>query len=128
MVNFDNETTITRPAIDIIRVLVLEKREDCISAGKGYHKVALEGASCSDSEFRSRLWALYSELRSSLKRHYPKDYEVMKENILRGEEEDLFNTFDKINEFLDMIKLTRLDTQKVYDSTRVEIENTEKSL
>jgi len=134
MVDFNNETTITRPAVDIERVLVLQRRHDCIEAYEGYQKTILSGADTGDYTFRSRVLSLFIELKASLKRHYPEgdkdkiSFVELETWIRKGEEDELFNAFDLINDFLDVIKLTRLDTHKVYDSTRVEVENREKKL
>ena len=128
MVDFNNETTITRPAVDIERVLVLQRRNDCIESYESYIRTRLNGVESSDSTFRSRVLGLFIELKASLKRHYPKEWEEVEENIKTGDSEKLFNAFDLINDFLDTIKLTRLDTNKVYDSTRVEVENKERKL
>jgi len=134
MVDFNNETTITRPAVDIERVLVLQRRHDCIEAYEGYQKAILSGADTGDYTFRSRVLSLFIELKASLKRHYPEgdkdkiSFVELETWIRKGEEDELFNAFDLINDFLDVIKLTRLDTHKVYDSTRVEVENREKKL
>jgi len=137
MVDFNNETTITRPAIDIERVIVLQRRHDTIEAFEGYNKLILSGAQASDHNFRSRVMSLYIELEASLERHYPeknKDPEIPSYKDLHkwiskdSSSEDLLKGFRFINKFLDKIKLTRLDTQRVYDSTRVETENREKKL
>jgi len=136
MVDFNNEVTITRPAIDIERVIVLQRRHDCIEAYEGYNKTIMNGAQAQDSNFRSRVLSLFIELKASLTRKYPvnkkeeTDVSVteMQEAIMKGDLEKVFEVFDKINNYLDEIKLTRLDIHKVYDSTRVEVENREKKL
>lgn len=134
MVDFNNETTITRPAIDIERVIVLQRRFDCIEAYESYNKHNFQGAGADISDFKARLNSLFWELKSALKRHFPKNskgdpsYKDVDEWIKSDNDEDLLKAFDLINDWLDSIKLTRLDTHKVYDSTRVETENREKKL
>lgn len=128
MVDFDNETTIGTPAGDVIKIIILQRRYDVLEALESYNKTQGAGAEGGNSIFRARLTTLFYELHPALKRQKELDVEKLKEQIQHGKQEDLIAAFEQINDTLDQLRLTRFDTRKQIDTTRVEHEDKEKGL
>ena len=129
MVDFNNETTVTRPAADIIRVLILQRRNDVIDSFEFFRKSKANNIQSSTAIIQSRLFALFLELQAAFKRRYKEaDYTRLLKRIESSQYADLYDAFLTMNEELDKLKLTQIDTGKVYDSTRVEEENKAKNL
>lgn len=132
MVNFNDEATVTTPSWDILKLLALEKRENVILSIEFYYKNKAQG---SDEEhdldiIRSRLLCLFYELESWLKRTAKdqEEVETLRMNIFEGDEKQVFSAITYLNDFMDRMNLTRIDTKKVYDKNRVEVENELKEL
>lgn len=126
MVDFDNETTIGTPAADVQRISILQRRYDLIEAFEMYKKATYQNANTGSAIVRARLLSLFLELQATLKRRWDnKKYEKIKNLIFekKVEEEKLIEIIFEINEELDKIQLTKIDTKKVYDSGKVEEEN-----
>lgn len=132
MVDFDNETTVTRPASDIIRVVILERRYNLMEALERYYmNAALGGVDTSHDEavVRARLLSLIDELRPMLDRRLrPEEKEELERALDRTDMDSTLKAFHLVNKMLDIVKLIMIDTRKVYDSTNVEAENREKGL
>ncbi len=128
MVNFDNEATIGIPATDIEKVSILQRRYDVIEALEQFKQKKYNKINAPISPVRARLLSLFIELQATLKRRLgKKDYKKLRRAILSvDKEEALLNIIERINDVLDEIRLTRIDTQKVYNSQSVEDENKEK--
>ena len=126
MVDFNAEATVSASAIDILRILILQRRNDVIDAFEQYRKI--EKHSNPDTAIiRSRLISLFMEIQAMLKRKL-KEYEELCELIQSEEFDSLEVAFFLINEFLDDNKLIRIDNRKIYDSTRAASEDEEKGL
>lgn len=134
MVDFDNEKTVGTPALDVEKISILQRRYDLIEAYELYKKANFSHAAGHLSLVRARLVSLFMELQACLKRRMAsgKATEESKEafnRIVRAcfdkevKEEEIREVFFIINEELDNIRLTRVDTQKSYDSSKVEEEN-----
>lgn len=123
--DWDN-TTVGQPASEIIKILILQKRNDLIEAIEHYYKDKYISNMGDLSIIRARLTSLFVELQAMLKRRIP-EYEVLKEKVFTSnKEEELFSIIYQINEILDSVNLTKIDNKKVYDRMRVEEENYEK--
>lgn len=125
MVDFNNDATVGTPAVDVERISILQRRYDLIEAIEYYRKKRLDGAAFPISVVRSRLFSLFLEVQACLKRRLkPEDYNNLFSICYDSKEElELLDAVYKINEVLDELRLTRIDTQKVYDSTDTEAEN-----
>lgn len=126
MVNFNNDTTIGRPAVDVERISILQRRYDMIEAFEAYKKSRMLGMDVDLSIVRCRLMSLFIEVQGMLKRQLnAKDYlELYNICFESKNEKDILNAIFHMSEFLDSIKLTRVDTQPVYDYEDAEAENT----
>jgi hypothetical protein len=110
MVDFNNETTVTRPSADIVRVLILQRRNDLIEAFEFYEKKKSTGIAVDIGLLQSRLFSLFLELQASLKRREKEDYDRLCRQVRSRKYEELLDAFLFINEFLDKMKLTQIDT------------------
>lgn len=130
MVDFDNETTIGVPAADITKILILQRRTYLFDSYEAYLKQQAKGVQADQSVMKARLHSLFLELQATLKRRLTKEDEY-KQLILKINSDnidDLYEAMLFLNEQLDDMNLTRLDTRRRYDSTKVENENKEKGL
>lgn len=127
MVDFNNDNTIGTPATDIIRVLILEKRTNIIEVLENINK--REASDNYDTGvLRARIQSLYWEIEGMLKRKAEKDKDF--KDIYSKLITDLFDRktslerlqeiFSEINNYLDFIRLTRIDNREQYDRRRVE--------
>jgi len=129
MVDFDNETTIGTPAVDIVRVLILQRRADVFEAWELYNKEKYANQQTDISIVRARLFSLFLELQGGLKRRLnPKEYTALVKDLEDTKEEAVLKTILTLNEYLDSLNLTKIDTKKKYDKSRVEKEHKEKKL
>lgn len=135
MVDFNNEATIGTPAVDVQRITVLQRRYDLFEVLEDHKKKTLSGVSFPFSYVQARLMTLFLELQGMLKRRWKdKGKEELKQayddlyNVCMGKkdsasEEDYIKAILKLNEFLDELNLTKLDTRQQYDSGDMEKEN-----
>lgn len=128
MVDFNNETTIGTPATEVVKILILQRRNDLFEALEHHRKRAYAGVQSDISIVRARLFSLFLELQATLKRKLGADeYNRIKGVVLENTNEDeLIEVIYELNECLDEMKLIRLDNTKTYDATDTEIENKEK--
>lgn len=129
MVDFDNEATVGVPAGEILKILILQRRTYVFDSYELLVKQDSQGVVANVSLFKSRLHALFLEIQSILKRRMKKDeYTALTEDLDSNEISVLYRVMISINDQLDDLNLTRIDTRKRYDSTKVEYENGEKGL
>lgn len=113
----------------------MQRRYDLFDALEAYQKQALTNIQAPDSFVKARLMTLFLELQGMLKRRWydskkdelKKFYDTLK-SICMGEKkdakmEDVYSAIYVINEFLDNIRLTRVDTQQQYNPQSMETEN-----
>ena len=126
MVDFNNETTIGTPALDIVRVLILQARNNVFEALEDYNKKEAQGIDTGLHIVRARLCTWFIEHQAYLKRtlpgdDYPKLYaEIMKNNLNKAR---IMEIIEFLNGVLDNLNITKLDIKRRYDRTRVEEEN-----
>lgn len=128
MVDFNNETIVGIPAQDIERVLILQARNDFLIGREHYAKEKIQAGYSDTSTISTRLQTLFLQLQALLKRRLKEEeYDKMKHEIFNTKDyETILINYIIINELLDSINLTKIDTKKVYDRIRVEEENREK--
>ncbi len=129
MVDFNNQSTVGTPAVDIVRVLVLERRANLFEAVEDYKKKQGQGIDPPLGQVKARLFVLWLELEAQYIRKFGKEKaDPLIEQMKSKEEEEIFKVISKLNEYLDWLKLTKLDNKIVYDPTLVETENKVKGL
>lgn len=125
MVDFNNDTTIGTPALDVEKISILQRRYDFLEAYEDYKKKRMMNTPQPLNYTIARLITLFLECCAMLERRLQKeDYTILLNNCFEAttEEEVLFS-FLRINKELDTIQLIKIDTNKVYDSTKTETEN-----
>lgn len=132
MVDFNNETTIGTPAVDVVRILILQRHSDLIEAYEVYLKQKYAKINISTAVVKARLFSLFLQLQPTIKRRYGEDieaYNIIQKLFTNPEgQEKIEEALYYINELLDDLRLTRIDTKKQYNSTSVEAENKAKGL
>jgi hypothetical protein len=120
MVDFDNDVTIGTPAIDIVRVLVLQRRNDLLEAIELYKKQDSQGINSDLATLKARTLSLFLELQAYLERKLKAEqYNKLKEIVLNSNSfEDILTFVHDINYLLDELRLIRLDTKQVYNPTK----------
>jgi len=134
MVDFNNETTVTVPPSDLVKIAILQRRYDLLEAYEDYKKNKLRGANITLSIVKARLITFFLEVQACFRRRLhdkknePNIYEKIKTLCFNNDiiEEEVLEAIFLINEELDNMKLIVPDTAKSYDSRRVEVENKEK--
>lgn len=129
MVNFNNETTVTQAPAEIVKITRLEKRYNLFEALERYYKDDLGGQD-TDHELTvvavrglNLMWELAGELVRK-----KKNIVSIRDNLLSQNKIRILEEVERLNLFCDEIGLTRIDINKVYDTTRVENENREKKI
>jgi hypothetical protein len=130
MVDFNNETTITTPSLNIIKVLRLERRYNLIESLEVYYRAKALGDSSQEIiTFKARLLGLVAELEGEISRHLSAEQKkVLDEQLSALDDSKLLLAWSTINLLLDKLGLTKMDTKTKYDETRTEIENKIKKL
>jgi len=129
MVDFNNEATISTPAVDIVRVLILQRHSDALDAIEFYKKKTLGGVAYPTDVMASRIYSLYLQNIKPIQRNISKeDFKQLEKDVNSIEEADLIKAFLIINGVLDELRLTKIDTGKKHDTTNVEEENHVKGL
>ncbi len=136
MVNFSKPEHLTQPVGNIAKILILEKKDNVVLA---YEELLAKEWAGKDSKtlkayLSSRLYILYKEVEAMLKRHKKNDCEEWEliQKLFRNKGGVSMENIDRIItflfEFLDFIKLTRIDTKAGIDTTRTALEDLEAEL
>jgi hypothetical protein len=131
MVDFNNDATVATPATDVVRILILQRRNDCIEAIEAYIRNLGKTGSADPYEVRARIHSLFLELQAALRRRLSvEEYHAVRVLVINHHTAiiDLVRCFEFMNQWLDENKLIRIDTKKQYDSTIVTEEDGEKGL
>lgn len=125
MVNFNNENTISTPATDVMRILILERRANVIEAIEHYIKLRNNGTDIADLEIlKARLFTMYLEVSAMLNNHLkPEEYAELQEQIGSDSFKDLVQAFHKIDGVLYDITLTKIDSKRNIDWSNIEATN-----
>ena len=131
MVDFNNQSTIATPAVNVERISILEARVNTFLALEEYNTKKFNGVNMSISIVRSRLitWFLFHQ--PYLKRAFKDDDQIVFYNKMLKDlfDEELLDdttilryvTF--LNEICDSLRITRLDNFKQIDTLDIEAEN-----
>jgi len=124
MVDFNNDATIGTPAVDVVRILILQRRSDLFEALEQYNKQEIRGIQCDLAVVRSRLISLFYELQSGLKRRSTvEEYNSIVEGLKSDKIDDVKKIISKVNHYLDEIRLIRLDNKPHVDKKNWEAVN-----
>ena len=139
MVDFNNDATISTPPGDVVKIVVLERREQVIEALEAVSLVDHLGQEAGTKEaiLRARLLALWYQLQAMVYRRLAKakggaddpDYRMIEKRIMAAKKkDDMIEAFQWMNCFIDDMGLTLIDSTARYDRKRVEDVNTKKGL
>ena len=126
MVDFDNEATISTPAAEIVKILLLQARQNLFEAWEEYYKKMEYGTDVGLAVVKARLFSLWLEMQATLKRRLTeKEYNHIYRNALSDKQSEVLSAILRLNEILDELQVTRLDSKRVYNRQNVEEENVE---
>jgi len=130
MVDFNNDTTVGMPAVDIERVSILQRRYDFIEAFEFYKKRTLSNVAMPNDLVRSRLLSLFLQMQGGFKRRYDKkDYDRIKDACWNSKtEEDIIEAFYQLSEELDKLNITKIDNRRAVRRDIAEEENKDAGL
>jgi len=128
MVDFNNETTVGTPALDVVKIIILQRQFDLIEAWESYNKKNTE-TDADPNIFQARLFSLFMQIEALLHRRFKKEeYEELYKLVRSHKVADSEKAYLIINRELDNLNLTKIDIRRKIDTTRVENENREKGL
>lgn len=126
MVNFNDETTMTRPRKDIVNIMILQELQDILEAITFLEMKDDKDRSQGLPELKSKLLSLITLIRTPLETKLQKDKKgTIKElrqaiySLTYNDKEELYNIIDYIEEFLYNKDVTKWDTKEVYDRTDI---------
>lgn len=124
MVDFNNETTVAQPPINLLQILIIQKREYFLDAVEAFEKQEELGFQPSIGVVKGRTKNLYYGIRSLMLRKMDKEEFEKLQELLKGSElQDFIEAFQIMDAFLDKVKVITIDTRKSYDRTRVSEED-----
>lgn len=129
MVNFDDSQTISTPAYEVEKITILQRRYDLLEALEYYEKLYFQSGTNSNAQavLRARMRTLFRQLKPVLKRKYKKEeYQEFIKKVNSKSEEDISWCIDELLDFIDRIKITRIDNAKEIDSADIEEVNKSK--
>lgn len=152
MVDFNQEGTVATAPSDLLKMLILEKRDSVIMAIVRYNKAKSNGVASYSNEVVSTLVGLWYELKAMLLGSADKKEKVhcfnledktkqgeviiitldliskIEKDLLNSKYEDLISIFNFLNDYLYMKGITKIDLRKNYDSSRASAVNKAKGL
>lgn len=126
----NNEGSITTTPHNLVKILILQRRSDVISAIEAYNKIKFQArrrSELSTHDLRATLTSLYYEIEAILRRTDRKKADLIYKALSNpaAQYAKLIRVYQYLNKFLDDKELIRIDTKKSYDRTSIEQENQE---
>ena len=139
MVDFNNETTITRPRQDVVNFIILQRRQDTLDKYIEYKTSSLKQGIDNMNKlatFQAYLTALLEEIRSMLeskgwtniKNNPYKDTTELIQSIESTNPEKILQAWRFIDSYLYSKGLTKTDTKDIIDMTDIEEDNASEEL
>jgi hypothetical protein len=124
--------TSSTPPLDVLKILLLQRRDAVLEAIESYYKQHDVVGSAPTHFITSRVRTLFFDVEPMLRRYYigdkEKDFEKMSVAVLGSSVTDSINAFRDMNNILDAKNLTKWDNMRVINTARVENENEDKGL
>ena len=115
MVDFSNDVTVSTPAVDVMRIIILEARNNLLESIETYHLRKADGHTPRPSIMKSRLLRLFQEIEFTLKRNLEEqefnDLEAFVKDFEDTEPEDILGASKIILRVLDTVQLTKIDVK-----------------
>lgn len=121
MVDFNNETTVTRAFDEIVKVVILQRRYEAINELETIYKKKYSRVQRDLSVLKSKIYSLYIEIKPLIERKH-KGFKAFQEQIneLQNKNEDeLAEVLNTLNDILDDSGLTKIDNIIKYDRTNI---------
>lgn len=137
IVNFNNETTITRPKQDIVTQGILERRQELLDALRDYKKVNIKRNTQSRASpiFLGCLYSFIQEIEPMLDNEWIKiknnpfhSIEDIYAIVENNPEEDVLKVWKFINKFLYTKGIIKTDTRKDLDRADILLMNEEANM
>jgi hypothetical protein len=138
MVNFNNETTITRPRQDIVNTEILERRQEVLNELREYKKRDIKkGTSTTYASpiFLGCLYTLVQDIEPMLEKDWDKiknnpfkDIEDIYAIIETSGEDKVIKVWRFINKFLYVKGITKTDTREILDRSDILLMNDEANM
>ena len=126
-VDFTKDTMVGIAPLNIVKIGILEARENFILAYEDYSNIE-EGQGTPSTRYiiaRMRSWFL--KMQAYLKRKFDEaDYLLIRDTIMYDkniELDTLLDLYYQLNQEMDAMGLTKIDTREVIDRTNVELVN-----
>lgn len=134
MVDFNSENAVSTPPGDIVKIVLLERREQVVEA---LENLDLAKANRQDTTIKidilyARVRALWNECQAMAVRRLKKakgtdddpTYAMVEKALLEAKEEaELYEAYKWLNKFIDEMGITKIDTRKNYDEMDIEEAN-----
>jgi hypothetical protein len=131
MVDFNNDTTVTTPPTDVLKISILERRSLVINSIEAYTKLLVRSGGRRE-DFKhliSSLNSLFMEVRAAMAKEKI-EVKAIQDKIhsmslseVPAEITEILNVFYQIDDFLYSKNLTKFDTTQKYDRFRTEMGN-----
>jgi hypothetical protein len=132
--DFNTESMVSSSAGNIVKLLMLEARYNAFIALEFYNTKLSDGIDTGASSLKSRLGTWFLELQAYLhreKKNLIKEdskitYEYLKLVLFESKKldmKDAVSIFEFFNGIMDNLKITKIDTKKIYDTTDIEADN-----
>lgn len=121
--------TIATPPSELVKILILQRRNDVLDAIEGYYKMKCAGAEAPKHVVQARIRSLFLEREASLRRQYStEDFKLLETKVFGNSIDESIKAFREIDEYLDRLQITKVDNRQRIDTTNVEAENVGKGL
>lgn len=139
MVDFNNDSTVSTPPGDVVKIVVLERREQVIEALESFHFVdhGKQDTSHKLAMLYSRIMALWYQIQAMVYRRLGKakgtdddpSYAMIELLIVKAtKKEEMIEAYQWMNCFIDDMGLTFIDSRARYDRTNIEDSNVKKGM
>ena len=121
---------ITTPPSIILKIMILERRQELINSIEEYNNKKFLGAGWPINKIKALLYSLSYEIDAGLRKEYDKAkkgeenlYKTFKDKLKSKDADTLIEAFDFIEDYFYKKNLTRWDLKQQYDNSNVELEN-----
>lgn len=127
MENKDNLSHESAPLMIDLKIEILYRWKIAIDTISLYEYYKYNGNDCYHNEVKRDVYRLFQVIRTAIKKDIEvENYNKINESFKRESCEYTLESFNIIDDWLYLKKLTRFDTRQIYDRTRAELTNKQK--
>jgi len=129
MVNFNDQTTMTRPRKDIVNIMILQQLQDIIESLEYFEMKDARDRESGLPELKSRvlalIWLVRTPLERQLKKEKKQTFKTIQElrediySIQYDDKEKLYSIIDYLEQFIYDKDVTKWDTKEQTDRTDI---------